>query len=105
MTEPAGGDGGKTPPSVDELDRLPTDELRRQAFERAESEHDVGFFWDLIRHLPASEEIAAEDASSGNITAGLAEAVEAVREVFGRGLGDAEPMVRARFISYIRGED
>jgi hypothetical protein len=65
----------------------------------------VGFFWDLIRHLPPSEDLAAEDASSGGITGGLTEIVELVRELMGRGLGEAEPMVRARFISYIRGED
>jgi hypothetical protein len=89
-------------PTVDELDRLSTEELRQRAFDRAEKHHDVGFFWDLIKHLPPSEDIASEDASSGNITGGLADAVELVRELMGRDLGDAEPLVRARFIDYIR---
>jgi hypothetical protein len=89
-------------PTVDELDRLSTEELRQRAFERAEHHRDVGFFWDLIRHLPPAEDIASEDASSGNITAGLADAVEMVRELFGRGLGDNEPFIRARFIDYLR---
>jgi hypothetical protein len=105
MTDPSdASDSTQAPPSVAELDGLSTDELRRRAFDRAERERDVGFFWDLIRHLPPSEDMAAEDASSGNITGSLAEVVEMVRELFGRGLGDAEPLVRARFISYIRGE-
>jgi hypothetical protein len=89
-------------PSVEELDRLSTEELRQRAFERAESRHDVGFFWDLLRHLPPTENVASEDASAGNITGGIAEAVEAVREMWGHDLGEVEPLVRARFIDYLR---
>ena len=89
-------------PSVDELDQLSTEELRRRAFERAERHRDVGFFWDLLKHLRASGDLASEDASAGNITGGIAEAVEAVRELMGHDLGHQEPLVRARFIDYIR---
>ena len=89
-------------PSVEELDRLSTEELRQRAFDLAEHRRDIGFFWDLIKHLPPSEDIASEDASAGNITGGLADAVEIVRELMGRGLGDTEPLVRARFIDYLR---
>jgi hypothetical protein len=89
-------------PSVEELDALPTDELRHRAFERAERHRDVGFFWDLLRHLPATEGVAADDGSAGGITGGIAEAVEAVNELLGRDLGDSEPLVRARFIDYLR---
>lgn len=90
--------------SVEELDQLSTEELRHRAFERAESKHDVEFFWDLVRHLPSSDDIAAEDASTGGITGGIGQVVELVAELMGRGLGDAEPLVRARFIAYIRGD-
>jgi len=89
-------------PTVEELDSLSTEELRHRAFERAEHQRDVGFFWDLVKHLPSSDDIAAEDASSGNITGGLAEVVDVVRELMGRGLGDTEPLIRARFIDYLR---
>ena len=89
-------------PSVEDLDRLSTEQLRQQAFDRAEHRRDVGFFWDLIKHLPPSEDIASEDASAGNITGGLADAVELVRELMGRGLGETEPLLRARFIDYLR---
>jgi hypothetical protein len=99
MTDP-----GVEVPSVEELDALSTDELRRRAFELAEHRRDVGFFWDLIRHLSPAEDIASEDGSSGNITAGIADVAEVVRELFGRDLGDNEPLIRARFISYLRGE-
>jgi hypothetical protein len=89
-------------PSVEELDQLSTEQLRRRAFEHAEQRHDIGFFWDLIKHLDASQDLAREDGSAGHLTGGVAEAVEVVRELLGRGLGDAEPLVRARFIDYIR---
>jgi len=92
-------------PSVEELDQLSTEELRRRAFDRAENKRDVAFFWDLLRHLPPTESVAAEDGSAGNITGGITEAVEAVRELFGADLGDSEPLVRARFIDYLRESD
>lgn len=90
-------------PSVEELDALPTDELRRRAFERAEHKRDVGFFWDLFKHLQPTADVAAEDGSAGHITGGITEAIEAVRElVTGDRLGGNEPLVRARFIDYLR---
>jgi hypothetical protein len=91
-------------PSVEELDQLSTEELRQRAFDRAEHHHDIGFFWDLIKHLPSADDIATEDASSGHITGGITEAVDVVRELMGRGLGETEPLVRARFIDYLREE-
>ncbi len=89
-------------PSVEELDRMSTDDLRERAFAKAESRHDVGFFWDLVRHLPAAEEIAAEDGSSGALAGGIQETVEVVRGLLGGDYGDAEPLIRARFIDYLR---
>lgn len=96
--------GAGEKPTVDELDQMSTEQLRHLAFERAEQRHDIGFFWDLIRHLPHADDIATEDGSSGGITGGIAEAVDMVRELFGRGLGDAEPLIRARFINYLTSE-
>jgi len=89
-------------PSVEQLDALPTDELRSRAFELAESRHDVGFFWDVVKHLRASGDIASEDASSGHITGSIAEAVEAFHNMTSGELGEFEPLLRARFIDYIR---
>jgi hypothetical protein len=89
-------------PSFAQLDALSTDELRRRAFDAAERRHDVGFFWDLLTHLRPAESVAAEDGSAGHITGGIAEAVEAVREVLSGDLGDVEPLARARFIDYLR---
>ena len=89
-------------PSVAELDALTTEELRHRAFDRAEQHRDVSFFWDLLRHLPPTESVASEDGSAGHITGGIAEAVEAARELLGGDLGEIEPLVRARFIDYLR---
>lgn len=87
---------------MEQLDQLSTEDLRHQAFQKAEEHRDVGFFWDLIRHLPPSDDLAAEDGSSGAITGSVTELLEVVRELMGRDLGDTEPLVRARFIDYIR---
>ena len=88
---------------MSDLDALSTDELRHLAFERAKDRHDVGFFWDLVKHLRASQSIAAEDGSSGGLTGSITEAVELVRELMGKGLRDEEPLLRARFLDYLNG--
>lgn len=88
-------------PSVEELDQLSTDELRHRAFELAEQRRDVGFFWDLIKHLEPAHDLARDDGSAGHITGGIAELVEVVRELLGGELGDNEELVRARFIDYL----
>ena len=93
-------------PSVAELDALSTEELRHRAFTLAESKRDLGFFWDLVKHLRASRDIATEDASAGHITGSISDAIEAVRELTTGGFDESEePLVRARFIEYIRTGD
>ena len=86
-----------------DLDALSTEELRTRAFEKAEKAHDVAFFWDLVKHMRASQAIAGEDGSSGAITGTITEAVHLVRELLGKEpLGEDEPLLRARFIDYLR---
>ena len=87
---------------TDNLDDLSTEELRRRAFEKAQADHDLHFFWDLTTHMRAARAIAAEDGSGGGITGTLAELVDLARELMGKGLGDDEPLVRARFLDYLR---
>jgi hypothetical protein len=84
-----------------ELDALTTDELRHRAFEKAREAHDLGFFWDLVKHLRASSAFAAEDGSGGGLTGSITDAVEIVRELMGKDLGDDEPLLRARFVDYL----
>jgi len=86
----------------DALDLLSTDDLRRRAFDKAEAAKDVGFFWDLVKHMRASQAIAGEDGSSGAITGSITEVVHLVRELMGKEpFGDDEPLLRARFLDYL----
>lgn len=79
-----------------------TEDLRQQAFEKARAAHDVGFFWDVVKHLRASRSLAAEDGSGGGLTGSIAEAVEVVRELMGKDLGEDEPLLRAKFLDYLK---
>lgn len=88
-------------PSVEELDQLSTEQLRHRAFDLAEQRRDIGFFWDLVKHLEPSHELAREDGSSGHVTGGIAEAIEVVRELLSGKLSGNEEFVRARFINYL----
>ena len=36
------------------LDDLTTDELRERALAKAEKAHDLGFVWELVKHLRGS---------------------------------------------------
>ena len=86
-----------------DLESLSTDELRARAFDKAEQDKDVGFFWDVIKHMRGAQAIAGEDGSSGGITGSITEAVHLVRELMGKEpLGADEPLLRARFIDYLR---
>lgn len=87
---------------MSELDDLTTEELRVRAFDKAQAGHDVAFFWDLAKHLRASRALAGEDGSSGSLTGSIAELVELGREMLGKDLGEDEPLVRVRFLQYLR---
>jgi len=95
-------EGSEPAHDVAELDALPTTELRDRAFHKARRKLDIRFFWDLVKHLPSATAVASEDASTGEITGGFAELAELGHEWTGSDLGDMEPLVRARFIEYLR---
>ncbi len=82
------------------LEALSTDELRHKAFGIAERRLDVGFFWDLLKHLPASGEVARDDSFS-SAAAGVSDLIELFREFGGHNLGDSEPMIRAKLVEYV----
>src|SRR4051812_30514757 len=85
-----------------DLDGLSTEELRKRAFHRAERHADIGFFWDLIKHLPSSADLETEDGSLGSVSGSISELVPLVRELLGKDLGDSEPLLRARYLDYLR---
>lgn len=86
-----------------DLETLTTEQLRQRAFDKAQHAHDVGFFWDLVKHLRASRALAGEDGSGGGLTGSITEGIELVRELLGKDLGEDEPLLRARFSEYLQG--
>lgn len=107
MTDNSTPEGGMSAATFAELDALSTEQLRQRAFSLAEHRHDIGFFWAVVKHLPESGALASEDGSPGNIMGSLIETVQAAHEVFGGHLdelGDAEPLLRAKFIDYLGSE-
>lgn len=83
-----------------ELDALTTEELRERAFAKARKHGDIGFFWDLFKHLPTSPE--TEERELADIGAAIDDVVQLWREFTGdRDLGDSEPLLRAKFIDYL----
>jgi len=83
-----------------ELEALTTEELRRKAFSAAEHRLDIGFFYDLLKHLPASAEVARDDSFT-SAAAGVSDVLELFREFRGDNLGESEPMIRAKFVDYL----
>jgi hypothetical protein len=88
--------------SMAELDAASTEELRRWAFAKAREHGDLKFFWSLIQHLPHADDAGALDGSLGSVGASVDDAVALWRELTGHGYGDSEPLLRAKFIDYLR---
>jgi len=82
-----------------ELDKLNTEELRERAFAKAKRARDIGFFWNLFQHLPTSPE--AEEREPADLGAAIDDTVKLWREFTGHKYGDAEPLIRAKFIDYL----
>jgi hypothetical protein len=94
-------DEGNQRPSFAELDAMSTSDLRQRAFAAAEHRRDVGFFWDLVKHLRGSEEFGSDDGSAGGIGESITGVVDAANELLGRHEGELEPLLRARYIDYL----
>lgn len=84
-------------------DELSTKELRKRAFAQARSRHDLNFFWEVIQRLPHSREAADVDGSLGSVGPAIDSVIELWHELTGQDTdyGDAEPVLRARFIQYL----
>lgn len=87
--------------SVTELDALSTEDLRQRAFDVAKHRHDLRFFWDLAKHVPAASDAATDDSFTAP-GASISDLIELFRELRGDHLGDLEPLLRAYFIDYLR---
>lgn len=85
------------------LDELPTLELRELAFARARKRRDLGFYWDVVRHLPHAPEAEEVDGSLGSLGAAIDSVTSLWHELTGHDTdyGAAEPLLRAKFIDYL----
>jgi len=90
------------PSDLSTLDALSTEQLREQAFSKAEKHADVGFFWGLFKRLPANDDIEAVDGSAGGYGEGISDLVGLWRQWTQHEYGDREPLYRAAFIDYLR---
>ena len=88
-----------------ELDALSTPELRDRAFDLAKKRRDLGFFVDLSRHLPSADDAEQGDDSLGDIGPQIDDYYNMWHEMKGHDYGDMEPLIRARFIDYLMGEE
>jgi hypothetical protein len=88
--------------TFDELDKLPTEELRLRAFAAARRRRDLGFFWSVLRHLPNADEAEALDGSPNSWGVTVDEAVALWRQLTGHGYEESEPLLRAAFIDYLQ---
>jgi hypothetical protein len=85
-----------------DLEQLSTEDLRQRAFALASERHDIGFFWSVLTHLPHADDAGSLDASLGAFGASVSDAIALWREFTGHGYGDAEPLLRAAFLDYLR---
>lgn len=87
-----------------DLSALSTEDLRERAFALARQRHDWAFFRDVLRHLPHAAEGDLIDGSGGSIGEFVDEVIGLWREFTGHlRYGEAEPLLRARFIDYLSG--
>ncbi|GIF49008.1 hypothetical protein DFJ67_2597 [Asanoa ferruginea] len=92
-------------PEFAALDALSTEELRERAFHVARKHLDVGFYWDIVQHLPDAENAASLDGGSHAFGPTLDEWYALFREFEGHDFGDDEPLLRAKFIDYLLKHD
>ena len=97
--------GGGEDSAAQDLDALSTQDLRERAFAKAEHARDIGFFWDLVKHLGGSDSLGSDDGSAGGLGESISGAIELVRDLTGRHDGAMEPLLRARYIDYLRKVD
>ncbi|GAB3214357.1 hypothetical protein GCM10027294_54150 [Marinactinospora endophytica] len=83
-----------------ELERLPTEELRRRAVSLAQRRWDAGFFWELIRTIPAAE-VAAGRPQAGE--AGVAHASTLFSQIVAEREGDRglQEALRPLYLDYL----
>jgi hypothetical protein len=84
---------------VDQLEQLSSKELHDLAVNHARRHLDVGFFWELMRVLPAAEAAAGEldEAEADVMTLGAH-----VDDITDAGRGEIADLLRPFYLDYLR---
>jgi hypothetical protein len=91
------------PAEPDALEDLSYGELHDRAFKLAQKRRDIGFFIDLISHTKAAHAAATEGGSLGDLSGSMMDVVEGAREALAEAPDpELEPLLRARFATYLR---
>lgn len=85
--------------TMDELDRLSTEELHDRAVHRAEKHMDVRFFWSLLKVIPAAEALSG-DAGEGQYDIQSSKGL--IYDALKSGKGELGEALRPMFIDYLR---
>jgi hypothetical protein len=82
----------------DELEALSSRELHHLAVKRALEHADVGFFWRLLRDIPAAEASEGHDAEAGRDITHLSVLLD---DAIGTGEGDVAEALRPVYLDYL----
>jgi hypothetical protein len=82
----------------DELEALSSRELHHLAVKRALEHADAGFFWRLLRDIPAAEASEGHDAEAGRDITHLSVLLD---DAIGTGEGDVAEALRPVYLDYL----
>ncbi len=85
--------------ATDALDALPTSELHDRAVHHAERHLDVGFFWSLLKVIPAAK---AASGDEGEAEYDIQSAKGLVWDALRSGEGEMAEALRPLFLDYLR---
>lgn len=82
----------------EELEALSSHELHDRAMHAAVRHRDIGFLWELLRELPASEAARGRmDMAAADVT----KASAVISDAFASGEGEAAEALRPLYIDYL----
>jgi hypothetical protein len=82
-----------------DLDSLSSRELHDQAVRRALHRADVGFFWELLRSIPAAETLEGDMREAGE---DLTKVSSLLSDALTAGEGDLAQALRPVYLDYLR---
>jgi hypothetical protein len=84
---------------ADDLDQLSTHELHDRAVRRAERHLDMGFFWSLLRLIPAAKVASGDE---GEADYDIQSSKGLIYDALHSGDGDLGEALRPVFLDYLR---